>query len=129
MTKSRSEVKNYLLDTNVLLHDPKSIVNFQENNVLLPIEVIEEIDRRVGILPLIGEGRGRQGHGERARRRGGAGRARRAGQDEGQQQAGPQSPAEKSKGKEGSGRSSGHGVHLAVGSGRCRAKKAGTAIR
>jgi len=38
-------VKNYILDTNVLLHDPNSILNFKENNVLIPIEVIEEIDR------------------------------------------------------------------------------------
>jgi PhoH-like ATPase len=38
-------VKNYILDTNVLLHDPNSLLNFQENSVLLPIEVIEEIDR------------------------------------------------------------------------------------
>jgi PhoH-like ATPase len=38
-------VKNYILDTNVLLHDPNSLVSFQDNNVLLPIEVIEEIDR------------------------------------------------------------------------------------
>src|SRR4051795_6960785 len=39
------EVKNYILDTNVLLHDPNSLLNFEENSVLLPIEVIEEIDR------------------------------------------------------------------------------------
>ena len=38
-------MKNYILDTNVLLHDPESILNFQENGVLIPIEVIEEIDR------------------------------------------------------------------------------------
>jgi PhoH-like ATPase len=38
-------VKNYILDTNVLLHDPHSLLNFKENNVLIPIEVIEEIDR------------------------------------------------------------------------------------
>lgn len=38
-------MKNYILDTNVLLHDPNSLVNFKENNVLVPIEVIEEIDR------------------------------------------------------------------------------------
>src|SRR5262245_39191517 len=36
--------KNYILDTNVLLHDPNSILSFEENYVLLPIEVIEEID-------------------------------------------------------------------------------------
>lgn len=38
-------MKNYILDTNVLLHDPDSLLNFEEHNVLLPIEVIEEIDR------------------------------------------------------------------------------------
>ena len=38
-------MKNYILDTNVLLHDPNSILSFQENHVLIPIEVIEEIDR------------------------------------------------------------------------------------
>ena len=38
-------VKNYILDTNVLLHDPHSLLSFQDNRVLIPIEVIEEIDR------------------------------------------------------------------------------------
>jgi PhoH-like ATPase len=38
-------VKNYVLDTNVLLHDPNSLLNFQDNHVLVPIEVIEEIGR------------------------------------------------------------------------------------
>ena len=38
-------MKNYILDTNVLLHNPNSILNFEDNNVLIPIEVIEEIDR------------------------------------------------------------------------------------
>ena len=37
--------KNYILDTNVLLHDPNSLLSFEENHVLVPIEVIEEIDR------------------------------------------------------------------------------------
>src|SRR2546421_7454767 len=37
--------KNYILDTNVLLHDPDSLLSFDEHSVLLPIEVIEEIDR------------------------------------------------------------------------------------
>jgi PhoH-like ATPase len=36
--------KNYVLDTNVLLHDPHSITSFQDNNVLIPIQVLEEID-------------------------------------------------------------------------------------
>ena len=38
-------MKNYILDTNVVLHDPNSLLNFADNHVLIPIEVIEEIDR------------------------------------------------------------------------------------
>ena len=38
-------MKNYILDTNVVLHDPNALLNFADNNVLIPIEVIEEIDR------------------------------------------------------------------------------------
>jgi PhoH-like ATPase len=38
-------VKNYILDTNVLLHDPNSLLAFKANTVLIPIEVLEEIDR------------------------------------------------------------------------------------
>ncbi|NGO39146.1 PhoH family protein [Limisphaera ngatamarikiensis] len=38
-------MKTYVLDTNVLLHDPHSLLQFQENQVVIPIEVIEEIDR------------------------------------------------------------------------------------
>ena len=37
-------MKNYIIDTNVLLHDPNSLLNFADNHVLIPIEVIEEID-------------------------------------------------------------------------------------
>jgi PhoH-like ATPase len=36
--------KNFVLDTNVLLHDPRSIFGFEENDVVVPIYVIEEID-------------------------------------------------------------------------------------
>ncbi|HWV37127.1 MAG TPA: PhoH family protein [Vulgatibacter sp.] len=36
---------NFVLDTNVLLHDPKSLVAFGENRVVVPIYVIEEIDQ------------------------------------------------------------------------------------
>lgn len=38
-------MKNYILDTNVLLHDPNSLLAFKTNTVLIPIEVLEEIDR------------------------------------------------------------------------------------
>ena len=37
-------MKNYIIDTNVLLHDPNSLLSFADNHVLIPIEVIEEID-------------------------------------------------------------------------------------
>lgn len=36
--------KNYILDTNVLLHDPQAIFKFEDNNLIIPIFVIEEID-------------------------------------------------------------------------------------
>ena len=36
--------KNFVLDTNVLLHDPRAIYSFADNNVIIPIYVIEEID-------------------------------------------------------------------------------------
>ncbi len=37
--------KTYILDTNVLLHDPDSLTRFVGNDVIIPIDVIEEIDR------------------------------------------------------------------------------------
>ena len=37
--------KIFVLDTNVLIHDPYSIYNFRGNDIYLPIEVIEEIDK------------------------------------------------------------------------------------
>ena len=36
--------KNFVLDTNVLLHDPMAILGFDDNNVIVPLYVIEEID-------------------------------------------------------------------------------------
>jgi len=36
--------KNFVLDTNVLLHDPRAMVQFGDNNVIIPIYVLEEID-------------------------------------------------------------------------------------
>ena len=37
--------KNFVLDTNVILHDYNCIQNFQENDIYLPIVVLEELDR------------------------------------------------------------------------------------
>lgn len=36
--------KNFILDTNVLLHEATAIQRFQDNNVIIPLKVIEEID-------------------------------------------------------------------------------------
>jgi PhoH-like ATPase len=36
--------KVYILDTNVLIHDPLSFTKFEDNTVVVPISVIEELD-------------------------------------------------------------------------------------
>jgi len=36
--------KNFVLDTNVLLHDPNAVFEFEDNQVIIPIYVVEEID-------------------------------------------------------------------------------------
>jgi len=36
--------KSFVLDTNVLLHDPDSIFAFKDNKVVIPLTVIEELD-------------------------------------------------------------------------------------
>lgn len=37
-------VKDYVLDTNILIHDPNSIFKFEEHTVVIPHPVIEELD-------------------------------------------------------------------------------------
>ena len=37
--------KNFVLDTNVILHDHDCLRNFQENDIYLPIIVLEELDK------------------------------------------------------------------------------------
>ncbi len=37
--------KTFVLDTNVLLHDPGALGRFEDNNIVIPIEVVAEIDR------------------------------------------------------------------------------------
>ena len=37
--------KIFVLDTNVILHDPNAIFSFGENAVVLPIYVVEELDQ------------------------------------------------------------------------------------
>ncbi len=36
--------KNFVIDTNVLIHDVDSIYSFADNNVIIPVAVIEELD-------------------------------------------------------------------------------------
>lgn len=37
-------IKNYILDTSVIIHDPYCFYNFEDNNVIIPIVAIEELD-------------------------------------------------------------------------------------
>jgi PhoH-like ATPase len=36
--------KTFILDTNVLLHDPRAMFSFGDNNIIIPIYAVEEID-------------------------------------------------------------------------------------
>ena len=42
---TETERKYYILDTNVLLHEPLALYSFQEHNVVIPMTVLEELDR------------------------------------------------------------------------------------
>ena len=37
--------KTFVIDTNVLLHDPSALLQFPKNNVLIPVAVLEELDK------------------------------------------------------------------------------------
>lgn len=51
----RIAVKLYILDTNVLMHDPSSLFRFEEHDIFIPMMVLEELDA------------GKKGHTEVAR--------------------------------------------------------------
>ena len=42
--ESKLPVKLFVLDTNVLMHDPTSLFRFEEHDVYLPMYVLEELD-------------------------------------------------------------------------------------
>jgi PhoH-like ATPase len=42
--KSPTQTKLFVLDTNVLLHDPTCLYRFQEHDILLPMATLEELD-------------------------------------------------------------------------------------
>ena len=44
-TRVESTKKAYVLDTNVLIHDPNAILNFDEHQVVIPMTVLEELDK------------------------------------------------------------------------------------
>jgi PhoH-like ATPase len=54
LTTGERGIKTYVLDTNVLLHNPKSLFVFQENNVVIPFTVLEELDKFKGVNSEIG---------------------------------------------------------------------------
>jgi PhoH-like ATPase len=37
--------KNFVLDTNILLHDPQALNSFADNNIIIPMIVLEELDK------------------------------------------------------------------------------------
>jgi len=46
-TKTRkNKAKIFVLDTNVLLHDPQCLHKFEDNTLAIPVEVLEELDRK-----------------------------------------------------------------------------------
>ncbi|WP_108124387.1 PhoH family protein [Saccharospirillum mangrovi] len=53
-----SDRKIYVLDTNVLIHDPNSVFNFEEHQVLIPMVVLEELDKlKVGNASIAADAR------------------------------------------------------------------------
>jgi PhoH-like ATPase len=47
-------IKNFVLDTNILLHDPNALFKFEDNHVYIPITVIEELDHFKKDLNMLG---------------------------------------------------------------------------
>lgn len=45
LLESGVDVKTFVLDTNVLLHNPSAIFLLQDNEVVIPFDVIEELDK------------------------------------------------------------------------------------
>ena len=45
MAKARAQKKIFVLDTNVILHDSACLYHFEEHDIVVPITVLEELDR------------------------------------------------------------------------------------
>lgn len=53
MKSEASMIKNYILDTNVMIHDPDCFYKFEDNHIIIPIICVEELDhlkKREGIV-------------------------------------------------------------------------------
>src|SRR6476659_11389404 len=42
---NNGHIKTFVLDTNVLLHNPNALFMFKDNEVIIPFDVIEELDK------------------------------------------------------------------------------------
>ncbi|MDZ7583821.1 MAG: PIN domain-containing protein, partial [Thiobacillus sp.] len=43
--KAAAQTKLFVLDTNVLMHDPTSLFRFEEHDIYVPIATLEELDQ------------------------------------------------------------------------------------
>lgn len=44
-SNGNGHIKTFVIDTNVLLHNPNALFLFEENEVVIPLDVIEELDK------------------------------------------------------------------------------------
>lgn len=42
---AEDRVKSFIIDTNVLIHNPEAILSFRDNEIIIPVQVLEELDR------------------------------------------------------------------------------------
>jgi PhoH-like ATPase len=45
MSENNGHTKTFVVDTNVLLHNPNALFMFEDNEVIIPFDVIEELDK------------------------------------------------------------------------------------
>ena len=50
MKKNNGPTKLFVLDTNVLMHDPMCLFQFEEHDVFLPMATLEELDEHKKVL-------------------------------------------------------------------------------
>jgi PhoH-like ATPase len=45
MSETNGHIKTFVIDTNVLLHNPNALFMFEDNEVIIPLDVVEELDK------------------------------------------------------------------------------------